>query len=149
MSPNQIVAYNLRNARLLQNWTQDTATEKLAPLLGVRWSKASYSAAERSVTGTRIRQFTADEIVAFATAFELSVSFFLTPPPGVDTIALPAATTKITPAALADVVGPPPVEKIKRLGVKEWERLEAMGLQVTEVSAMHVGPVKRPRKKED
>lgn len=43
-------------------------------------SKANFSAAERSVTGERIRDFDADEIVAFARAFELPVTFFFMPP---------------------------------------------------------------------
>lgn len=53
-----------------------------------RWqalSKATFSAAERSVAGDRVRQFDADEIVAFARAFALRVSwFFLLPPPWAD-----------------------------------------------------------------
>lgn len=81
LTPNQVVAYNLGQARLLKGWTQDQATEALEPFLGLRWSKANYSAAERSVDGKRIRNFDADEIVAFARGFELPVSWFFMPPP--------------------------------------------------------------------
>jgi hypothetical protein len=81
LTPNQVVAYNLAQARLLKGWTQDQASEALEPFLGSRWSKANYSAAERSVDGTRIRNFDADEIVAFARAFELPVTWFFLPPP--------------------------------------------------------------------
>jgi transcriptional regulator with XRE-family HTH domain len=81
LTPNQVVAYNLAQARLEKGWTQDEACEALAPYLGTRWSKANYSAAERSVDGTRIRQFDADEIVAFARGFDLPVSWFFLPPP--------------------------------------------------------------------
>jgi hypothetical protein len=81
LTPNQVVAYNLAQARLLRNWTQEEAAEALEPYLGRRWSKASFSAAERSVDGDRIRQFEADEIVAFARAFHLPVSWFFLPPP--------------------------------------------------------------------
>jgi hypothetical protein len=35
---------------------------------------------ERSVDGGRIREITADELVAFARAFDLPIGFFLTPP---------------------------------------------------------------------
>lgn len=48
--------------------------------MGVLWSKASFSFAERSVTGARVRQFTVDEVVAFSAAFGLPVSWFLIPP---------------------------------------------------------------------
>jgi len=41
----------------------------------VRWMVAQVSAAERSIDGTRIRQFTADDLVAFAQAFGLPVTF--------------------------------------------------------------------------
>lgn len=81
LTPNQVVAYNLAQARQLKGWTQDQATEALEPYLGSRWSKANYSAAERSVDGGRIRNFDADEIVAFARAFELPVTWFFMPPP--------------------------------------------------------------------
>ena len=81
LTPNQVVAYNLAQARLLKGWTQDQATEALEPFLGSRWSKANYSAAERSVDGNRIRNFDADEIVAFARGFELPITWFFLPPP--------------------------------------------------------------------
>ena len=81
LTPNQVIAYNLAQARTDKGWTQDEACEALEPYLGSRWSKASYSAAERSVDGNRIRQFDADEIVAFARAFELPVTWFFMPPP--------------------------------------------------------------------
>jgi len=81
LTPNQVVAYNLAQARLLKGWTQDQAADALEPFLGSRWSKANYSAAERSVDGNRIRNFDADEIVAFARGFEFPVTWFFLPPP--------------------------------------------------------------------
>src|SRR3954471_5517409 len=81
LTPNQVVAWNLAQARTLRRWTQDEAAEKLEPYLGRRWSKATFSAAERSVESDRVRQFDANEIVAFARAFELPVSWFFLPPP--------------------------------------------------------------------
>jgi transcriptional regulator with XRE-family HTH domain len=59
MTPNQVVAHNLRRARLRRGWTQS----ETAARIGLGWSKATYSAAERSVTSRRIRHFDADEIV--------------------------------------------------------------------------------------
>ena len=81
LTGNQVVAHNLRMARLLRGWTQEEAAEKLEPYLGVRWSKASYSAAERSQEKeSRIRNFSADELLAFSLAFKLPVTWFLLPP---------------------------------------------------------------------
>lgn len=80
LTPNQLVGYNLFCARRERGWTQAQAAEALEPHLGVRWTVAQVSAAERSVDGTRIRQFTADDIVAFAQAFELPISYFFVPP---------------------------------------------------------------------
>ncbi|MDQ3575795.1 MAG: helix-turn-helix transcriptional regulator [Actinomycetota bacterium] len=81
MTPNQVVAYNLMRARQLRGWTQDQAAAALEPYLGVRWSKASFSQAERSVAGRFVRQFDADEVVAFARGFELPITWFFMPPP--------------------------------------------------------------------
>lgn len=89
LSPNQIVAFNLARAREWKNWTQDEAAAALEPYLGSLWSKANYSAAERSVNGPRVRQFDADEIVAFARAFDLPVSWFFLPPPPITDTGLP------------------------------------------------------------
>jgi transcriptional regulator with XRE-family HTH domain len=85
LTANQVVAYNLARARELRGLTQDEAAEQLAPFLGVRWSKASFSQAERSFGGKVVRKFDADEIVAFARAFDLPVTWFYLPPlPAVD-----------------------------------------------------------------
>ena len=81
LTPNQVVAYNLAQARMWKNWTQAEAAEQLERFLGARWSKATFSSAERSVDGQRVRQFTADDIVAFSRGFGLPVGFFFLPPP--------------------------------------------------------------------
>jgi hypothetical protein len=81
LTPNQIVGYNLAQARMWKGWTQEEAAEQLEPYLGARWSKASFSAAERSVDGRRVRQFSADELVAFSRCFGVPVGFFFLPPP--------------------------------------------------------------------
>lgn len=80
LSPNQLVAFNLREARKLREWTQVEAAERLEPHLGTRWSEAVFSSAERSVDGKRVREFTADDLVALSNAFELPIVFFLLPP---------------------------------------------------------------------
>lgn len=80
MSPCQIVAWNLERARRLKGWTQKEAADQLSPYLGVKWSKATFSMAERSIAGNRIKRFDADEITAFGRAFSVPISFFLGPP---------------------------------------------------------------------
>ncbi len=80
ITPNQIVAYNLAEARALRGWTQEQAAARLEDYVGSRWSKATFSAAERSIDGRRVRQFTADEIVAFSRCFQVPVGFFFMPP---------------------------------------------------------------------
>lgn len=83
LTPNQVVAHNLTSARVDRGWSQPQAAEALEPFLGVRWSRASYSAVERSVDGVRVKQFSADELVAIARCFDRPISWFLTPPAGV------------------------------------------------------------------
>jgi transcriptional regulator with XRE-family HTH domain len=85
MTTNQAIAYNLQLARAMRDLTQEEAAERIQRYLGGEtWSKANLSAAERSVTGKRVRQFSADEIMAFARAFDLDVGFFFQPPLGQD-----------------------------------------------------------------
>jgi transcriptional regulator with XRE-family HTH domain len=80
-TPNQVVAYNIVRARELRGWTQARAASQLAEFFGTKWTEASYAQIERSITGARVRQFSADDLVALARGFELPIGFFLTPPP--------------------------------------------------------------------
>lgn len=79
-SPNQLVAYNVGRARALRGWTQERTAEELAPFLGRRWSRASYSAVERATGDARVKQFSINELVALARGFRLPVLWFLLPP---------------------------------------------------------------------
>lgn len=82
MTPNQIVAYNVAKARELRGWTQEQAAEALAPYLGAKLSGASFSALERSAWSVdRIKQFSADDLLALSRGFDLPIGFFFTPPP--------------------------------------------------------------------
>jgi transcriptional regulator with XRE-family HTH domain len=78
---NEIVAYNFRQARELRGWTQEDAAQALEPLLGQRLPQASISAIERAYEGDRRREFDAQEILAFALAFDLPLVWFFLPPP--------------------------------------------------------------------
>ncbi len=77
---NQIVAFNVAKARLLRGWTQEEAAQALAPYLGTLLSTASFSAIERSVDTGRVREFSADELLAFARGFRVPITWFFTPP---------------------------------------------------------------------
>ena len=79
-STNQLVSYNLMRIRKALGLSQEQAAEQLEPYLGVRWSKAVYSTAERSYIGKRVRQFTSAELAAFALAFGVRVLYFFLPP---------------------------------------------------------------------
>jgi hypothetical protein len=85
---------------------QDEAAEACEAYLGKRLSPASWSALERSVDGARIREITADELVAFARAFALPIGFFLTPPSAWDNhlVAAPDHPEGLDPVELFDVV---------------------------------------------
>jgi transcriptional regulator with XRE-family HTH domain len=78
---NEIVAYNFRVARELRGWTQEETAQALEGLLGQRLPQASISAIERAYEGDRRREFDAQEILAFALAFDLPLVWFFLPPP--------------------------------------------------------------------
>jgi len=81
MTPNQIVAYNVAKARELRGWTQEQAADALAPYLGAKLSGPSFSSLERSAwTVNRIKQFSADDLLALSRGFDLPIGFFFTPP---------------------------------------------------------------------
>lgn len=80
-TPNQLIALNLARARNERGWTQEETARRLRPYLGSRWSVASLSAIERSVMGSRIKQFSADELFAIARTFDLPIGWFFSPPP--------------------------------------------------------------------
>jgi len=94
-TPNQIVAYNVARARALRGWTQEQAAHELAPYLGTRWSNATFSAVERSIAGTRVKQFSTDELVALARGFDLPIGWFLLPPPPDQDAGLATADAKV------------------------------------------------------
>lgn len=76
----QVVAHNLTRARELRGMTQSEAAERLSRFTGSNWSQATVAQAEGSVGGHRVRQFTANELVALSRTFDLPVLFFFMPP---------------------------------------------------------------------
>lgn len=79
-SASQVVAHNLTKARELRGLTQTEIAERLSRLTGTTWTQATVAQAEGSVTGTRVRQFSANELVALARTFDLPVLYFFLPP---------------------------------------------------------------------
>jgi transcriptional regulator with XRE-family HTH domain len=80
-TPNQVVAGNLVRLRQRRGLTQGEVARLLSAVAGREWSEAMVAHAERSVTGNRVREFTADDLVTLARAFDVPVLYFLTPPP--------------------------------------------------------------------
>jgi transcriptional regulator with XRE-family HTH domain len=76
----QVVAHNVSRARELRGLTQAEVAERLTRFTGARWSQTAVAQAEGSVSGTRVRQFTANELVGLARTFDLPVLFFFLPP---------------------------------------------------------------------
>lgn len=108
MTPNQIVAHNVARARQLRGWTQEQAADALAPYLGAKLSGPSFSNLERSAVNVdRIRQFSADDLLALSRGFDLPIGFFFTPlPPAMDAgLHAPDAGMKgLDPIVLLDAV---------------------------------------------
>lgn len=79
---NQVVAYNVREARLLKGWTQEDLAAQLERFTGQRLTQAGISSMERAWNGDRRRVFDAHELLIFAMVFDLPIIYFLLPPPG-------------------------------------------------------------------
>jgi len=60
--------------------SQEQAADELAPYLGARLSHASFSAIERSIASTRVKQFSADDLVALSRAFRVPLGWWFIPP---------------------------------------------------------------------
>jgi transcriptional regulator with XRE-family HTH domain len=76
----QVVAHNVTRARELRGLTQAEIAERLSRFTGTKWTQATVAQAEGSVGGQRVRQFTANELLALARTFDLPVLFFFMPP---------------------------------------------------------------------
>ncbi len=79
-SASQVVAHNLTRARELRGLTQAEVAERLSRFTGTRWSQVTVAQAEGSVSGARVRSFSANELVALARTFDMPVLYFFLPP---------------------------------------------------------------------
>jgi transcriptional regulator with XRE-family HTH domain len=77
---NQVVAHNLARARRLRGLSQAEVAERLTRFTGAKWGHVAVSQAECSVSGQRVRQFTANELVGLARTFDLPLLYFFMPP---------------------------------------------------------------------
>jgi len=114
-TPNQVVAGNLNRLRQRRGLTQAETAMKLSAVAGKEWTEAMVAHAERSVTGNRVREFTADDLVTFARAFDVPVLYFLTPPPTGLWVHVPGSRID-TLTMLEAVLGRPD-------NLSEWETL--------------------------
>jgi transcriptional regulator with XRE-family HTH domain len=114
-TPNQVVAGNLNRLRQRRGLTQAETAMKLSLVAGKEWTEAMVAHAERSVTGNRVREFTADDLVTFARAFDVPVLYFLTPPPTGLWVHVPGSRID-TLTMLEAVLGRPD-------NLSEWETL--------------------------
>jgi transcriptional regulator with XRE-family HTH domain len=114
-TPNQVVAANLARLRQRRGLTQAEEARQLSAVAGKVWTEAMVAHAERSVTGNRVREFTADDLVTFARAFDVPVLYFLTPPPSGVFVQVP--NSQITTLTMLEAV-------LGRLdNLSEWEAL--------------------------
>jgi transcriptional regulator with XRE-family HTH domain len=114
-TPNQVVAGNLIRLRHRRGLTQAEVARLLTSVAGKEWSEAMVAHAERSVTGNRVREFTADDLVTLARAFDVPVLYFLTPPPAGIFVHVPGSRID-TLMMLEAVLGRPN-------NLSEWETL--------------------------
>ena len=119
---NQVVAYNIREARQLRGWTQEELAAHLEPYVGQRLSQAGISAIERAWDGERRREFDAHELLIYSIVFDLPIIWFLLPPP--DDHRRMRATTRSVDELYASLLGWPsqlePVyERLRQIGVAE------------------------------
>jgi transcriptional regulator with XRE-family HTH domain len=148
---NQVVAYNVREARQLRGWTQEELADRLEPYLGQRLTQAGVSSIERAWDGERRREFDAHELLIFAMVFDLPILWFLLPPPG--DRRLMRATTRPVDELYVWLLGQPqqlePVyERLRQLGIADPTTAEETVEKITGVSSTARQWSYRERRKE-
>jgi transcriptional regulator with XRE-family HTH domain len=135
---NQVVAYNIREARQLRGWTQEELADQLEPYLGQRLTQAGVSSIERAWDGDRRREFDAHELLIFAMVFDLPMLWFLLPPPGDHR--LMRSTTRPVDELYTWLLGQPqqlePVyERLRQLGITDPTTAEETVEKITGIPA--------------
>jgi transcriptional regulator with XRE-family HTH domain len=135
---NQVVAYNIREARQLRGWTQEELADRLEPYLGQRLTQAGVSSIERAWDSDRRREFDAHEILIFAMVFDLPMLWFLLPPPGDHRVM--RSTTRPVDELYTWLLGQPqqlePVyERLRQLGITDPTTAEETVEKITGIPA--------------
>ncbi len=148
---NQVVAYNIREARRLRGWTQEELADRLEPYLGQRLTQAGVSSIERAWDGERRREFDAHELLIFAMVFDLPIIWFLLPPPGDHRVM--RATTRPVDELYAWLLGRPdqlePVyERLRQIGVTDPNAAEETVEKITGIPSKAKRWSYRERRKE-
>ena len=148
---NQIVAYNIREARQLRGWTQEELADRLEPYLGQRLTQAGVSSIERAWDGERRREFDAHELLIFAMVFDLPILWFLLPPPGDHRVM--RSTARPVDELYAWLLGQPhqlePLyERLRHIGIADATTAEEAVEKITGVPAAAKQWSYRERRKE-
>lgn len=135
---NQVVAYNIREARQLRGWTQEELADRLEPYLGQRLTQAGVSSIERAWDGERRREFDAHELLIFAMVFDLPILWFLLPPPGDHRVM--RSTTRPVDELYAWLLGQPQqleplYQRLRQIGITEPTTAEEAVEKITGVPA--------------
>jgi transcriptional regulator with XRE-family HTH domain len=125
LTADQIVSFNIPRARALKGWTQEQAAIELEPYLGERLSIVAWSAAERAVTGKRVRQFSATFLMALCAAFDLPVAFWLRPPADVDLVIAPSASEGLDRERTIELASAAPDERVTQLIAERVSELDS------------------------
>jgi len=148
---NQVVAYNIREARQLRGWTQEHLADRLEPYLGQRLTQAGVSSIERAWDGDRRREFDAHELLVFAMVFDLPILWFLLPPPGDHRIM--RSTTRPIDELYTWLLGQPhqlePLyQRLRQIGITEPTTAEETVERITGITAEAKQWSYRERRKE-
>lgn len=125
---NQVVAYNIREARLLRGWTQEDLADRLEPYLGQRLTQAGVSSIERGWDSDRRREFDAQELLVYSVVFHLPIIWFLLPPPDDSRFleGVPQRVNHLYPLILGTPDQLQPVyERLRKHGIREPSEAEA------------------------
>ena|GEM_PF-6713179 len=81
LTPNAVIAWNVRRFRRQRGWTQNDLAERLSDRDGKPWTVSMVSDAETAGRTDRDRQFTINEVNVLARIFQVSVVALFVPDP--------------------------------------------------------------------
>jgi transcriptional regulator with XRE-family HTH domain len=131
----EVIGERVRAGREEHGWTQAELGRRVGAHLGQgAWSRQVISSTEQGK-----RSFTAAELVTFAHVLDVSVTYLLTPPPGVDVIEIApgiGADVAVIDKALTPFRGTDSAEeKFTKSGLQFFQHLADLGQLVNQVQA--------------